>query len=112
MGAQGDQAAPKAPKLMPSDAHSLPKVVQRHPKIPKVAKVAKSCPKVAKTDPKMRQEISKIVKQTYEEFGTILERIFNQQIFNLEWIVQAQTFEIHCKNNGFGSFFDFCRFGT
>ena len=35
MGAQGDQAAPKAPKLKPNDAQSLPKVAQRPPKTPK-----------------------------------------------------------------------------
>ena len=108
MGAQGDQAAPKAPKLKPKDAQSLPKVVKRHPKIQKVTKSAKSGPKVAKTGPKMSQKLSKIVNKTYEEFGTILERIFSQNIFNVEWILQAQTFEIHCKNCGFGRFFDFC----
>ena len=36
MGAQGDQAAPKAPKLKPSDAQSLPKVVQGSPETSKV----------------------------------------------------------------------------
>ena len=41
-GFQGDQAAPKAPKLKPKDAQSIPKVAQRHTKIPKVAKSPRS----------------------------------------------------------------------
>ena len=98
MGAQGDQAAPKAPKLKPKDAQSLPKVLQRHPKILKVPKVAKSNPKVAKKDPTMSPKLLKIVKKTYEEFGTILERIFIRKMFNFDWLLQAQTFENHCPN--------------
>ena len=43
----------------------------------------------------------KIVKKAYEEFGTILEKIFSQPIFNFEWILQVQTFQKHSKNNGF-----------
>ena len=50
MGAQGDQAAPKAPKLTPSDAQSLPKPAQSHPKTPKVVQSdAKMVPKVIKS---------------------------------------------------------------
>ena len=46
-GVQGDQAAPKSPKLTPSDAQILPKVAQSCPKTPKVVqKAPKMRPKV------------------------------------------------------------------
>ena len=45
MGAQGDQSAPKAPKLKAEAAQSLPKIAQGDPKTPKVVqKASKSGP--------------------------------------------------------------------
>ena len=51
MGAQGDQAAPKAPKLKPNDAQSLPKVAQRPPQDSKRA--SKRPQNVTKSAPQM-----------------------------------------------------------
>ena len=49
MGAQGDQAKPKAPKLKPNAGQSLPKVVPSHPKTTKVV------PNGAQSGAKMEQ---------------------------------------------------------
>ena len=54
MGAQGDQAAPKAPKLKPNDAQSLPKVAQRLPKTPKGRQ----------NDPKMQPKVLQKCKKS------------------------------------------------
>ena len=53
MGAQGDQAAPKAPKLKPDDPQSLPKVAQSYPKIPKSG--PKRSQNVTRSAPKLSQ---------------------------------------------------------
>jgi len=70
MGAQGDQAAPKASKLKPNDGQSLPKVLQRHTKI---QKVAQSCQKWSKSGKKGFQNEPKIVKNRLKN----IRRIWN-----------------------------------
>ena len=73
MGAQGDQAAPKAPKLKPKDAQGLPKVLQRHPKIPKVVKICqkwfKSAKNGFKNEPKIVQNRQKNIRRNWNDFG-------------------------------------------
>ena len=82
MGAQGDQAAPKAPKLKPKDAQGLPKVLQRHPKIPKVAKICqkwfKSSKNGSKNEPKIVQNRQKNIRRNWNDFGEdIQSKIFD-----------------------------------
>ena len=73
IGAQGDQAAPRAPKLKPNDGQSLPKVLQRHPKIPKVSKSdqkwSKSCKNASKNEPNIEQNGVKNVARIWNDFG-------------------------------------------
>ena len=70
MGAQGEQAAPKAPKLKPKDAQSFPKVVQRHPKIPKVAQSGKKWSKSGKKRvPKIDKNRQKNIRRIWNDFG-------------------------------------------
>ena len=73
MGAQGDQAAPKAPKLKPDDDQSLPKVAQSRPKTPKVVQ------KASKSEANMEQNGGKNDARIQNNFG---EHIWseNQQI--------------------------------
>ena len=79
MGAQGDQAAPKAPKLKPNDAQSLPKVDQRPPKTSKGAK----------TTPKCDQKCSKNVESRVKKINGI-QNDFGEHILiaNLQILVE------------------------
>ena len=77
MGAQGDQAAPKAPKLKAEAAQSLPKIAQSHPRTPKVIQ------KASKSGPKIGQHWEK----TVPEFRSMLETIFGVKILNVEPIL-------------------------
>ena len=80
MAAQGDQAAPKAPKLKPNDAQSLPKVAQRPPKTPKREQ------NDHKMWPEVLQKCKKSNKKKQLGSGTILESIFELKIFKFEQI--------------------------
>jgi hypothetical protein len=61
----------------------MPKVSQKYyrdtPRSPKWPKFAKRGSKVPKTGPKRSPKLYKIVRKTYEEIGTILERTFSQR---------------------------------
>ena len=72
MGAQGDQVAPRVPKLKANDAQSLPKVIQRHPKTPKVFQ----------DEPKIGPEVLQNCQKSSKKHNPDLERFWKRY---LEW---------------------------
>ena len=80
MGAQGDQAAPKAPKFKPNDAQSLPKVAQRPPKIPKGLQndpqmLPKMLQKCEKSNNKINWDWQRFWKRYFDRTSSIFSRI-------------------------------------